>query len=268
MFSWFRRGREIKLVCFDIDNTLCDFASSERETEAYIAELISKDIKKFQAKIKKRNVLKNSCSAFTILKIFNEVKIHHLYRDLKPESYSRKNWFSETFERLDESMALGISLNSLIENSDYYEKKYWEHLNKSFKNYPNTISTLDYLKSKGLKLATITDSDGLIGMKNYRMKLLGLDKYFDYIITGDDVGLNKPAVENWNKLLELSGLKGKQCIMVGDHPDIDLVTAKKLDFITIWTKENINNDLHHNYVDYEIRDIKEVIDISTKFIKL
>ncbi len=267
MFSWLKRGRDIKLVCFDIDNTLCDFASTERETEAYMAQLISKDIKKLQSKIKKRGVLKNDCSAFTILKTFNEVKIHHLYSDMKPESYSRKMWFQETFERLDDTMALGISLNTLIENSASYEKKYWEKINKTFKNYPNTISTLDYFKSKGIKLATITDSDGLVGMKNYRIKLVGLEKYFDYIITGDDVGLNKPAVENWNTLLELSGLKGKQCIMVGDHPDIDLVTAKKLGLITIWTKENINNDLHHNYVDYEIRDIKELVGIYEKLIK-
>jgi FMN phosphatase YigB (HAD superfamily) len=101
-------------------------------------------------------------------------------------------------------------------------------------------------------------------MKNYRMKLVGLDKYFDYIITGDDVGLNKPAVENWNNLLNLSGLKAKQCIMVGDHPDIDLFTAKKLGFITVWTKENINTDLHYNYVDYEIRSINELINIYEK----
>jgi putative hydrolase of the HAD superfamily len=104
-------------------------------------------------------------------------------------------------------------------------------------------------------------------MKETRIKNLGLDKYFDYVVTGDDIGLNKPAVENWNKLLEMSGLKPKQCIMVGDHPDVDLITAKKLGFITVWTKQNINTDLHQKYVDYEIHDIKEVVDIVNKLNK-
>jgi len=264
MFSWLRRGREIKLVCFDIDNTLCDFASAERETEAYIAELLSKEIKKLQSKIKKRNVLKNSCSAFTILQFFNEVKKQHLYHDLEPEGYSRMLWFKEILERIEESMALGVSLSSMINNTKVYEKKYWDCINARLKNYPNTIAALDSLKSKRIKLATISDSDGILGMKTYRMKILGLDKYFDYIITGDDVGINKPAAENWNKLLQLSGLKAKQCMMVGDHPEVDLITAKKLHFITVWSKENLNSDLHQNYVDYEIRDIKEVVGILEK----
>jgi putative hydrolase of the HAD superfamily len=264
MFSWFRKGIEIKLVCFDIDNTICDFASAERETEAYMAELLLRDIKKLQSKIKKRNIIKNSCSAFTILKFFNEVKKNHLYHDVKPETYSRRVWFRETIERLDESMTLGMNINVLIEKAEFYEKKYWENIDLKSKNYPNALSTLGSLKSIGLKLATITDSDGKAGMKDHRMKMLGLESYFDYIITGDDVGVNKPAVENWNTLLELSGLKGKQCIMVGDHPEVDLITAKKLGFITVWTKQNLNTDLHQKYVDYEIHDIIEIIDVVKK----
>jgi HAD superfamily hydrolase (TIGR01509 family) len=274
MFKFFKR--DIKLVCFDIDNTLCDFASAERETEAYVAELISNEIKLLQSKIlhskilqsklktKKQGVLTNSCSAFTVLKFFNEVKKQHLYNDLDPKSYSRLVWFKETLEHIDESMALGVNCNTIISNAKLYEKKYWESINKSLKNYSGTVSVLEFIKSKGLKLATITDSDGLAGMKDYRMKILGLDKYFDYIITGDDIGLNKPAIENWNKLLELSGLKGKQCIMVGDHPEVDLITAKKLGLITVWSKENLNSDLHWDYVDYEIHDISEIIKIVEK----
>jgi HAD superfamily hydrolase (TIGR01549 family) len=273
MFSFFKK--EIKMVCFDVDNTLCDFASAETEAEAYMAELISKDIKKMQLKdkrqvkqTKKRNqknlIVQDSCSPFTILKTFSEVKKYHLYSDLKPETYSRELWYRATIERLDDTMDLGISTNTLSLNAKSYERLYWEQIIKRCKNYSYTISVLDFLRSKNIRISTITDSDGLRGMKDTRIKNLGLDKYFDYTITGDDVGLNKPAIENWNKLLELSKLRPKQCIMVGDHPDVDLITAKKLGFITVWTKQNINTDLHQKYVDYEIRDIKEIIDIVTK----
>jgi HAD superfamily hydrolase (TIGR01509 family) len=262
MFWSFRK--RIKLICFDIDNTLCDFASAEVVAETYMSELISKDIHKMQLKVKKRNAIKNSCSAFTILRTFNDVKTYNLYRSFEPEKYSRALWFKETIERLDDSMVLGIDANKLIINAEVYEKKYWEQINSHLKNYPNAISTLEALKSKGFKIATITDSDGKKGIKDGRILNLGLQKYFDYIITGDDIGLNKPAVENWNKLLELSKLKAKECVMVGDHPDVDLATAKKLGFITVWTKEHLNTDLHQNYIDYEIQDIKELIAIIEK----
>jgi HAD superfamily hydrolase (TIGR01509 family) len=260
---WFSK-KEVKLVCFDIDNTLCDFTSAESVVEALMAGVISKDIHKMQSKIKKRNVIKNSCSAFTIMKIFNEVKTHNLYRSFEPEKYSRKLWFKETLERIDDTMALGIDANKLILHAEVYEKEYWDNINTRLKNYPNTVSTLEILKSRRIMLAAITDSDGLKGMKEHRIKILGLDKYLDYVITGDDIGLNKPAVENWNKILELSGLKGRECMMVGDHPDVDLVTAKKLGFATVWTKEHLNTDLHQNYIDYEIKDIKEIIAIVDK----
>jgi HAD superfamily hydrolase (TIGR01509 family) len=265
MFSFLKK--DIKMACFDIDNTLCDFASAETVTEVYMSEIIADDIMKLQSKAKKNRIIQNPCSALTILKVFTEVKNNHLYSDLKPQTYSRLLWFKETIQRLDDTTNLDISINALNLNVESYEKIYWEEIIKKCKNYPNTISVLTFLKSKGIKLSTITDSDGKRGMKDSRIKKLGLDKYFDYIITGDDIGLNKPAVENWNKLLEVSKLNAKQCIMVGDHPDIDLITAKKLGFITIWTKQNINTDLHQKYVDYEIHDIKEVVDIVEKINK-
>lgn len=256
--------KDIKLVCFDIDNTLCDFASAESEIEAQIAEIISKDIHKLQSKVKGRNALKNPCSPFTVIRAFHEVKSNNLYHSLEPDTYSRKLWFKKTIEMLDDSMSLGIDANRLMLHSEAYEKKYWDEINVRLKNYPHTIQVLESLKSRDIKIATITDSDGIKGMKERRIKILGLDKYFDFIITGDDIGLNKPAVENWDKLLELSGLKGKECMMVGDHPDVDLVTAKKLGFTTVWTKEHLNNDLHRNYIDYEIKDIIEIIRIVDK----
>jgi hypothetical protein len=70
--------KKIRLVCFDIDNTLCDFSSAESIVEAKIAEVISKDIFKLQSKIKSRKAIKNSCSPQTILRVFNEVKKSHL----------------------------------------------------------------------------------------------------------------------------------------------------------------------------------------------
>jgi len=278
MFSLFKK--EVKLVCFDIDNTLCDSRSAETEAEAYIIELIAKDINAMQSKNKmrsrndphsktadKNNAKFGSCSSFTLMMIFNEVKHSHLSHDTLPEKYSRELWFKEMFERLDADSNLGISVNSLMSNSEDYERRYWEYFTKRLDNYPNTISTLKTLKSRGMKLASISDSDGKPGIKAGRIKALGLDKYFDYIITGDDTGFNKPAVENWSKLLGLSGMKAKQCMMVGDHPDIDLVTAKKLGFITVWTKQSLNNDSRHDYVDYEIKDIKEILDLLEKISK-
>jgi len=263
MFSWFRKS--IKMVCFDIDNTLCDYLGAEAQTEAYIVDVILKDIRKLQSKSKSKNKsLNGAISKFTLLRMLTDIKNSHVHKDLQPQKYSRELWFNELFEKADLEMNLGVSVNSLIIKSKSYEDMYWKYFNSKLKNYPNALSTLETLKSKGLKLASVSDSDGKDGIKIGRIKLLGLDKYFDYNVTSDDTGENKPSVLNWEKVLSLSGLKGKDCMMIGDHPDIDLATAKKLGFTTVWTKEGIAMDLHYRFVDHEIKDIQEIVSIIEK----
>ncbi|MGV8085995.1 MAG: HAD family hydrolase [Candidatus Woesearchaeota archaeon] len=263
MFSIFKK--EIKLICFDLDNTLCDSNSAESETESYMMEFLSKKIISLQSK--KNSKPKSICSAFSLLKIFNEIKNYHLHHDLDPNNYSRALWFRELLEKVDETLDLGISVNSMILKVDEYEMFYWNYYSKKLNNYPNTLYVLKTLRSKGLKLALVTDSDGKREIKLMRLKNLGINNYFDYIVTSDDVGFNKPDKRNWEYVLKISGFSAKQSVMIGDHPDVDLVNAKKLGFITIWTKESLNNDSHHNYVDYEIRDIKEVLGIIDKLSK-
>jgi HAD superfamily hydrolase (TIGR01509 family) len=275
MFSIFKKS--IKLICFDVDNTLCDSNSAEAETESIMMEFLAKKISEMQQKNNKinSNCKSNSknnncdvCSAFTIMTIFNEFKHSHLHHDLEPEKYSRALWFKETLEKLDETKNLGISVNKLLLDVDSYEKRYWDNYSRLLKNYPNAIFTLKYLKSMGFKLAIVSDSDGKKEIKTERLKKLGLDKYFNYIVISDDTGFNKPDIRNWESVLKISGFSSKECVMIGDHPDVDLVNAKKLGFVTIWTKEGLNTTLHHKYVDYEIRDIKDTIDILSKISKI
>jgi len=274
--------KEVKLVCFDLDNTLYDYNSAEAVTEVNIAKLIEKDVLTFMSQgntkkngkrkssrgiVQKKNISSSPISIQTILKMFNDAKISHRRLDGVPEDFSRDLWFREMFEQIDLNTNLGISMNSLMKNSPLYEKKYWDDILKNAKLFPATMNVLKSLKDKNFKLALLTDSDGKKEIKMERIKKLGLDKYFDYVITSDDTGKNKPAKENWDYLLKVSGLKANECIMVGDHPEIDLITAKKLGFITVWTKECLNMDLHQRYVDYEIHDIGEVVDVVDKFMK-
>jgi HAD superfamily hydrolase (TIGR01509 family) len=261
-----RKTVQVKLVCFDIDNTLCDYSGAESETEVLMMEDLCRTIKKRQSQIKFRaqRKLARECSAFILLKLFVEIKNSYLHKSPEPEKFSRELWYKELIDRLGTDFNLGINTNDMSGYALLFEKKYWVNMNRIMKNYPNAISTLESLRSKGLKIATITDSDGKSGIKLDRIRKLGLAEYFDYIIITDDTGMNKPAAVNWRKLLQLSNLKGNECMMVGDHPDIDLITAKKLDFITVWTKQGISTDLHQKYIDYEIKDIKETVGIVDK----
>lgn len=240
MFNFLRR-QKLKLICFDLDNTLYDFGSAEAETEAHISEILSK-------KIGKRTI--------DILRVFNEVKKSHLHIDRLPEMYSRRLWIEETLNRLNKKMKF-----SYVKK---IEEEYWKYLAKRIKLFPETLHVLASLRKK-YKIACISDSDGIKRIKMERIKALGLDKYFDFFITTDDTGKNKPAIENWEHLLKISGFSGRECMMVGDHPDMDLLCAKNLGFVTVWTKEHIPTTIHFKYVDYSIKNIGEVLKIVEKY---
>lgn len=246
MFNFFRT-KKLRLICFDLDNTLCDFDSSQTETEVYISDILSK-------KTGRKNI--------DILRAFNEVKKEHIHHDSDPKKYSRRLWIEETLQKLD-----FIKNKNMQIDAKKLEDEYWNYLDSRIKLFPNTLSTLCYLHSlrKKYKIVCITDSDGEKNIKNERIKALGLNKYFDYIITSDDTGKNKPAIENWEYIAHLSKFNAEECMMVGDHPDVDLINAKKLGFVTVWTKEHIPTDIHFKFVDYEIRDISEVLKILEKY---
>jgi putative hydrolase of the HAD superfamily len=240
----FHLGKKIKLVCFDLDNTIYDYSSAESETEAYIADNLGRIIHKKIKQVKSKDILTE----------FNSVKISHMHHDSEPTKFSRGLWWKETLSNLN--------IIATEDNLNIIEKTYWNYLTDKIKLYPGIPEVLEKLKSKGILVASITDSDGSKDINIYRIKKLGLEKYIDVIITPDDTGKNKPAIENWKYLLKSTNLKAGQCIMVGDHPEVDLINAKKLGLTTVWTKQHINTDLHYNYVDYEIIDIRELMDIN------
>ena len=192
-----------------------------------------------------------------LLRAFNGIKNKYLHNNLDPNNYSRQLWYEETLQRLD--VKKNFDCKKL-------EDEYWDYLIPRMKLFPNAINVLESLKnSRKYKIACLTDSDGDKDIKIRRLKYFDIEKYFDYIITTDDTGKNKPSIENWEYLIKVSGVNGNECVMIGDHPDMDLLNAKKLGFLTVWTKEHIPVDLYFRYVDYEIKDIGEVIDILKKY---
>lgn len=93
--------------------------------------------------------------------------------------------------------------------------------NKNLKNYFNSISVFDgikstllELKSKSLKLGIIT-SKNREELKNDFMPF-DISKYFDYVICADDSIHHKPNPEPMNVYLEYTGAKKEEVLYIGD----------------------------------------------------
>ncbi|MBW3022696.1 HAD family hydrolase [Candidatus Woesearchaeota archaeon] len=237
-----------KAVFFDLDDTLENWA---------VAKSAIKN--KFCGFIEKKYCIDKE----KFFKKFVEVEYDIVGRSLDPMNYDRKVWIKETFKRLN----IKISKKEVEKLNELY----WKIAFSQIKPYPGTIATLKKLKK--YKKAIITDSDGDPNneIKNKKIRQIGVKKYFDFIITSNKTGKNKPDRKMWKLGMKKLKVNPKECIMVGDKPEVDLKPTKEMGFATVWIKRghwaSLRKGKKFKYVDYEIANISELPGIIKKLEK-
>lgn len=125
--------------------------------------------------------------------------------------------------------------------------------------YPHVQLALLKLFRMGLKLAVVSDAPRLpVWM---RLVSLGVDRFFDVVVTFDDTGKRKPAPEPFAKVLELLAVAPGEAVMVGDWAERDIVGAKELGMITVFARYGDSFGTRVSGADYEINDILELIPV-------
>ncbi len=118
---------------------------------------------------------------------------------------------------------LGLSTDPKIAiETDY---KVLNELLKKAKLAEGAIELLKWGKSKGMKLALITN--GSIMRTNALIDRFGLRGYFDCVLISEEVGYEKSTGVPFKAALRKLGLFPEQVIMIGDNPEEDEAGAKK-----------------------------------------
>ncbi len=115
-----------------------------------------------------------------------------------------------------------------------------KHLGEApFDAVPQAEETLIALKKKGFKVGIIANTT-ISREKDVRKTLqqLGLENYFDFIVTSVDAGCEKPGGRIFSKALEAAGIKAGEAIMVGDRVAKDIVGGNRIGMVTILFKWN------------------------------
>ncbi len=238
----------IKAVIFDFDYTLEKFTLAEQTAEQKIGNLIEKEF----------DINKNK-----FLKEFYINKKRFLKKEKKPVYYSRGLWMRRALSMLN--IKVGDSRINQLENI------FWREIAEKVSLYKHTKQVLSSLKRR-FKLAILTDSDGKRRFKLMRIKKLGLQKYFNTIITTDQIGMNKPNKKCFLTTARKLNVKPEECIMIGDHPETDLIGAKRAGMKTIWLRKGPYSKEKRNcsypYIDYKARNIVEVYERIIKISKV
>jgi len=232
----------LKAIFFDLDDTLENWWIAKTAIKSRFCGIISK----------KYRINKDK-----FFKMFVKVEYEIVGRSLNPFNYSRFVWLKETFKRFKIKLRDSEAKN--------LENLYWKIAFSKIKAYPDTIPMLKKLRNYKKIIVTDSDGDRHNEIKNKKIRVLGIRKYFDLIITSNDTGKNKPDKSIWKSALKKFRLSPKECMMVGDKPEMDLKPTKEMGFTTVWMKRgdwaSRRKAKKFKYVDYEISKLSDLLRI-------
>lgn len=218
----------IKAVLFDLDNTLIDFLKMKRlSCEAAIDAMIAAG-----------------------LNVKHDEGLKLIYELYGKHGMEEKTIFQKLLISLNKKIDYKILAAGIV--------AYRRVRTGLLEPYPNVESTLLKLKSKGLKLAIVTDAPRLKAW--IRLEAMKLSNYFDAVVAFEDTKQRKPSKMPFKAALKQLGLKPEQCLMVGDWPERDIKGAKAVGMRTCFARYG-NTRAKKANADHEVKDIKELLDI-------
>lgn len=129
--------------------------------------------------------------------------------------------------------------------------------------YPGVRETLGKLRRRGFPLAVLTDAHN--GNALARLRKVGLDGYFDHVISFDMTGCKKPAPDAFLLALKLLQTRPEETLLVGDSLRRDIAPAQALGMITAYAKYGDRNiralDPPRCTPDYVLNDIGELLGV-------
>lgn len=77
-------------------------------------------------------------------------------------------------------------------------------------------------------------SNGRSATQRGKLDRLGVTRYFDPIVVSEEVGAKKPAPEVYERVTQAWRCSPEQVLVVGDHPELDVIGARALGMQTVW----------------------------------
>lgn len=119
-------------------------------------------------------------------------------------------------QRMLEIMGLGSQVLLALD----FEQTYWRTFLSNAILFDDVKELLDDIRLLGIPTAIVTDLTAQIQFR--KVVYFGLDQYFDYIVTSEEAGYDKPHAAPFMIALEKMRPKGEVIWMIGDNPINDI----------------------------------------------
>ena len=126
---------------------------------------------------------------------------------------------------------------------------------------PHTAEVLARLKSRSIKLATLTNSGR--APSDWLLRKHRLLHYFDFTLTRDDVPAMKPRADGMVKAVSMMGLPQKEILYVGDSIiDVKAAKAAGLKIASVTTGRYPVERFTQEGSDYVLRSLSELLPLT------
>ncbi|NIO22684.1 MAG: TIGR02253 family HAD-type hydrolase [Candidatus Aenigmarchaeota archaeon] len=219
----------IEAVLFDLDNTLIDFMLMKRKScEAAVDAMVSAGLK-----ISRRKAM-----------------------DILFDLYGEKGIeYNRIFQEFLKKTIGKIDYKILAKGVVAYRKAQIAYV----KPYPGTVKILLRLKQKGMKLGIVSDAPSVNAW--IRLVEMGIEDFFDVIVTLSDTGKEKPSKIPFLEAVKKIGVKPGNILFVGDRPGRDIKGAKAAGMKTVFAKYGNLEGIKKSGADYEIEKIEDLLKV-------
>jgi putative hydrolase of the HAD superfamily len=219
----------IKVVIFDLDNTLTDFMRmKESAIDAAVDAMVDAGLRMPTEELKK--------------------KIYDVYDEKGIE-------FQSVFDQVLEETLGSVDHKALAAGVVAYRRA----KEAALVLYPHVRVTLTELIKRGIRLAVISDAPRKEGW--LRLCYLQLHHMFDIVLTFDDTGERKPSPVPFRQVLEHFDIEPDQALMVGDWPERDIEGADQVGINTVFARYGDTSGITESGARYEIDDIIDLLEI-------
>lgn len=154
-------------------------------------------------------------------------KSTHLDLPTRAASHNRLLYVQKMLEYND--------INSMHYALEFYEL-YWGTFLENMALFEGVIDYLNDCKAKGGKICILTDLTAHIQFR--KIEKLGLANYVDFLVTSEEVGIEKPDAAMFTRALQKLECEASEVLMAGDSWSKDIIGASTMGIPSIWINHN------------------------------
>lgn len=167
----------------------------------------------------------------------------------------------EVFNDLFKDKNVNVSKDTLYDTAHLFRVLSIKYI----KLYDGVIELLELLKKKGKKVYLLSNAQRIFTL--YEMKMLNIEKFFDYILFSSDFKVCKPDILFYNQLLEKLNLDKHETIMIGNDYIADIEGAYNFGIDSLYIDSNLSPEINSELKStYSIMDKDGTVNKIANFI--